>query len=158
MKHTSTEFISAQTNNVIILIFLPFALTTLLSLLMCYYLASVWDLVTIVFTNTLLVHPCCLRYGHYFRSMVPGYGFQLSLFTISVLWWAIFFAISFQVHGNNSRSSNYMQYQCYCWQHKSVQGINVALSVNQTYMVSMYIYIYIYISQRVRRQTKWMLG
>ena len=85
-KRSSTQFISAQTSTLIILIFLPFVLTTLLLLIMCYYLAAVWDLVTAVFTNTLLVCPYCLRSGHYFRSMVPGYGFQLSLFTISALW------------------------------------------------------------------------
>ena len=72
--------------------------------------------------------------------MVPDYGFLLLLFTISVLWTAAVCNF-FQVPGYNLRSSNYTQYLRYRWQYNSVQGIIVALPVNQTYMLRIYIYI-----------------
>jgi len=52
-----------------------------------------------------------------------------------------------------------MQYPCYRWQYNSVPGIIAAISVNQTYMLSIYVYIYMYITKgkETNKMEAWLI-
>ena len=108
-------------------------LTTILLLFICYDLADARDLVTTVFTISLIVWELAtISDQWYLATDFNCHYLQFLCYSQPLL------AISFQVPVYNSRPSNYVQYLCYHWQYNSIQGITVALSVNQTYMVSIY--------------------